>query len=471
MDKLRGFAQNPQNYIIKSHKYVTLYRPARISAQPHKVFSFSLFLKGENTEEWRSKYPTNQLGLMRQIINEVIWNDYGFIHYIHIDAFNSIYSHQALPQNARIISDINELLTTGRYTLYVYDHLKDMKLFWGTLVRYLPMIMPGIDVVLFRDAHATMPNNAIGSFTTREGPVQCNLLDRTWVDRWEAAPFKYMFYTMVGYQPTHAMGSRRPLAGAWGAKKLPGAMAILTEEVFYRDLFNGELALSSVGNHTNYGVDEQLLYHFISTPEVSGEGRAIYIGMMWLGYLFFPQTNLKKFIKRKTTLNYSNLTKETIEVCMGASNILPSDNFYTSARCIIFAAIQIYGHEVRAITNDSANPAGPWDGQPATMRVNEVIECMGRARHRAQQNINVNTPEEIMFENMTHLIPDALNLWDSLFIGTSLDSTILQLINSLYCEECTAEEINSLCSKETETHSVHFQFGGSKETKKSKAKD
>jgi hypothetical protein len=469
-----------------------IYDPYPESIVNSKVFSFSLFMKGANTPEWRIQYPTYQMNFMRGLMDDPMWNDYGFIHFFHIDAFMKIYNAarngeeeveetnadaENRAENRAIINSIIQLsripstndARRRRYKLYLYTHPKNIPLFWGTVVRFLPMIMPAVEVVLFRDAHSSTPNYRCDmQFTTRDRSVPCNSLDREWVRLWEAeATKKYMFYTMKGYQPVHALGARRPLAGAWGAKIIEEQtiedQSILNSEVFYTRLCNLELAMSVVGNNGAYGVDEQLLYYFLTTtPGVQGE--SIFIGMTWLLYLFYPQTKMEKLTKKKLLTQNTNGSLETVEYCMTASNILPSNNYNNSARCIIFSSIHSFGHAVRR----EMSPELPeWNQRISTLLVKEVIECMGRARNYANNYTGPDGPHAMMYMQMSSLIPDARNLWDTLFTtSVNLNGTILEYLNVFVL--VTANELDNMCDSEAQSVSVMPQFGGNNENKVSK---
>lgn len=470
---------------IRTTEMFTLYDPAPDLIVNRKVFSFSLFMKGANTPDWRRQYPTYQMNFMRGLMADPMWNDYGFIHFFHIDAFMTIYqaAQNGEAENSAIINSIIELsntLTTDgrtRFKLYFYKHPKHIPLFWGTVLRFLPLTMPAVDVVLFRDAHSSTPNYRCDMrFTTREVTVAetmsvpCNSLDRTWVEFWEAdATRKYMFYTMKGYQPVHALGDRRPLAGAWGAKKIDGDeqtiedQTILNYNVFFERLCNLDLAMSAFGNNGAYGVDEQLLYYFLTTPGV--QQQSVFIGMTWLLYLFYPQTKMENLTKKKLLTKNTNGSLENVEYCMTASNVLPSNNYNNSARCIIFSSIESFGHAVRR----EMSPLLPeWNGSISTLLVKEVIECMGRARNYATNYVGPAGPQATMYNNMSLLIPDARNLWDTLFTThVNLNITILEYLNG-FGITVTAQQLDNMCISEMESVSFMPQFGGTNKNKVSK---
>jgi hypothetical protein len=116
----------------------------------------------------------------------------------------------------------------------------------------------------------------------------------------------------------------------------------------------------------------------------------------------------------------------------------------------------------------------PWNGRVSTLLTKEVIECMGRARHYAMNKqvkrlfSRTPTPPEVtMYNNMSHLIPDAKNLWDTLFTTpVNLNDTVLEYVNS-FGMMVTAEELDSLCEQEKQSINIMPQFaGGNKVMKK-----
>jgi hypothetical protein len=459
-ESFKNFFMNPAAFIYFELEGVKLYYPIN-SNTSRKVFSFSIFLTGQNTADWRGKYMVGQLNAIEGISRSNEWLDYGFIHFFELNTLKSIFdlADAGDRENADIIKRVLMLMSTERYRLFVYSQPESLSPYWGTVVRFLPMLMPEVDVVLFRDAHSTIPNSLEVPVPTRDGPMLLNALDRAWVTKWEQEPDKpYMFYTMAGYQPDHAMGFRRPLAGAWGAKKINGLRLILGEDIFTTYLFNPKFAASAKGNNSVYGVDEQLLYNFITSPGIVGQSQ--FIGIVWLLYLFFPQTNLERFTKKKikTARAGEEAPVEEMEKCIGAGNIMMSNNFYNSARCIMYSAINAYG----ATAQQENRPQEPWDGKISNLTVLEVMMCMGYARAYAQSMVNAGSPkttEEWMYREIIQFIPDAKNLWDGLFNSYTLNSTILAYINGFYIIE--ANELNDLCDKEKRSISEMKQFGGS----------
>ena len=70
---------------------------------------------------------------------------------------------------------------------------------------------------------------------------------------------------------------------------------------------------------------------------------------------------------------------------------------------------------------------------------------------------------------MTTLIPDARNLWDTLFTApVNLNETILDYLNGFGAVRVNANELDNMCNSEADSVSVMPQFGGNNENKVSK---
>ena len=410
---------------------------------PAKIFSFSLFLApGASFEKaaWRSKYFYGQLDALSNLLDSDIWEDYGVYHLIEESLYNKIWTLMSNGNirpsdavNTKYTKLLIKLMSSDRYQSAIYS-LKDPDLtpFYGTVIRYIPLIIPRYEVVHFRDAHSTMPNHddVKTSVHTSYGSHVANrsysMLDRTWTDRFEVSGMYFMFYHFKGYQPVHAGGSPRLLAGAWGARNAgpDGISAILSKKDFLHILGNGTLAKSDkYANKNNkairmpngYGVDEQILQAFYDESDL--RPYSAHIGIVWLLYLFFPMLNISSSnVAPAYTPTHITGPGGNVELqfCYSnGGNMMITDNYYTQQRCVLVSLIKASGMDITMIT------------------LRELIDIMGNARGATMGGTFLSPQTKytkVVYDQMISSIPDAGHLWDTLFANNNIDRSLTEYL-------------------------------------------
>ena len=226
-----------------------------------KVFSFSLgaphidILLNDpyEKEEWKNKYFEGQKKAIKWILDSEEWKDFGIIWIIDVSIINILasfdntiineysrryqdrfkYIHYELDESIRILNsfDLKVILEEklgqqlspedhAKYQLQ-YQYVSTYSNFDNSviipykgdpdyifqLMRIIPGKIEGINCVLLRDAHSTMPSK----FNTYE-------LDLT--KNWLAAnQTNYLFYNGMNYFAAHNSGGKSVLFGAWNMRK------------------------------------------------------------------------------------------------------------------------------------------------------------------------------------------------------------------------------------------------------------
>jgi hypothetical protein len=406
--------QSDGDYLFETEHFFVkeVYFP---QGMPKKIFSFSLFesVPGKfYKEEWRTQYLYGQLHAMYGILYNPLWLDYGIYHLITKDLADAIFDRDStqFKNDGGLTVDEYQLwvsiFSTGRYC-YGYYNITDSSIspYYGTCLRYIPLCIGHYDLVLFRDAHSTMPNSTGGTIILQDGKEhETSSLDRRWIEHLEYPPnpnVQFMFYYFAGYQPVHAKGNPRLLAGAWGARRYPGYDSIITDDEFISVFGNGELAKRPEYNESKYGVDEQMLNEFYRIYNLAN--RSIHIGITWILYLFYPMLQLKNKMHTSMELHDG-------QYCTQSSNVMSVNIYYGALRCLLVAAIKEAGENITTIT------------------LRDLINIMGRSRRYFLGGLSPHTTGYGFYKNIISMIPDGSHLWNCLFEVGNLDVTLKEYL-------------------------------------------
>lgn len=317
-----------------------------------KVFSFTLFLarptsvfndtlssgleKPHTLREWIRKYIVTQQQKFAQLLNDPNWSDFGIIWFI--DA-KLVRSRMKLDDSGQTIKQLVNKMTEeypGRLAVLGFDCSNITDTVWyGSIVRFVPLVTGEFDVVIFRDAHSTIPNPN-------------NKYDRNWYETWynlSGDEFKkYWLYQMITYNPAHAKGEKVPFAATWSARaeltKDGELLPIMSPElwngyfgdpdkdpgVYFPDFdTNQDVEQLAPGQ---YGIDERIFSQLIYETEFLEN--SYIVGMTWLAFLFNSEANPRQFSQ------YSD--EGNIIYCAPRSGLhsIRVHTYLTEARCVIY---------------------------------------------------------------------------------------------------------------------------------------
>ena len=150
----------------------------------------------------------------------------------------------------------------------------------GSIVRFFALQDPRFEIVLFRDAHSTLPNRNY-------------IYDRGWFDTWLTQNKKYWIYHGAFYNPPHFSGVKSGFAAAWGCRRSYDSDTIFTPTK-YGEIFgftNEDADLFY--KQTTYGVDERLLYRLYKDRNLVRD--SYLVGIVHFLYLFKGQENPRNY--------------------------------------------------------------------------------------------------------------------------------------------------------------------------------
>ncbi len=167
----------------------------------------------------------------------------------------------------------------------------------GSIARFFVLQDPYFDVVLYRDAHSTLPNR---NYT----------YDREWYDTWiSKTDKKFWTYHGVFYNPPHFAGLKSNFAATWGVRKMLGKETTIFNKETYNHVFGfRKIDEDLFYNKTSYGVDERLIYRLVKHPEFVD--KTYLVGITWSIYLITGQENPRKY---KILENYGTGELENVE--------------------------------------------------------------------------------------------------------------------------------------------------------------
>lgn len=433
------------------------------SVLTNNIFSFSLFISmnireyiSKNLEEikdinninkyeikepkiieWYYKYGFKQYNKFLALLENKDWQDYCIVHFISPDVatipFIEVNNSKYYYTNINLLEYYcNTLLSKyrGRYFPLIYKCndfsiqkklivLKEQQLkietltltkdpFFGSLVRFLPLIFPAVDVVLFRDAHQTMPNNK-------------NTYDLTWKNYWlNNTNKRFWMYTSIYYTPQHTNGEKTPFAATWGARKFKGEDSIFTIDQWVKTFgFLDTINNNSFFKKEGYGIDERMFYYVINNwidyrDQSNFINNTYLIGITWIIYLFSHPSNIHEF-GRYNNPNATNITP-SIETLKTTNPKILDDyirpinfmwtntSYFNEIRCTLVYMIKFLS-KTSIVTINSL-----WS----------IIE----EKQRNLKNANFDNSIDIfILFKLYSMIPSRYHLWETLF-DHDIDETL-----------------------------------------------
>lgn len=388
-----------------------------------RIFSFSLFKSDHssntgtsgqlgNSSAWAEKYALTQYNGFQELLSNPMWADFGIVWFLH----DTLMSDSNIQADGMTVADMAMNIFNkfkNRVAIYVYNCDEITQSPWfGTLVRYIPLITGGFEVVLFRDAHSSLPN--------KNTPY-----DRQWFDTWMSLSgdeFKqYWFYQMITYNPAHAGYNKVPFAGAWGARAASDDKnydyPIISLELWNDYFFNPQqdwpvmvtdfdtkeqnVWLPAVNSR---GIDERILFKI--SQDTDFMDNAYIVGITWVVYLFKPEINPRDFSiyydKKIGTVGDSVfcLKKNSIQAASAYT-------YFPEARCILVYIAEIYGDGWQTRICDL------WD----------IIEKL--------QTMQCSSRESLLLKQLAMLVPSKMHIWEQLFNVCASKSWCIQITNTL----------------------------------------
>jgi len=370
-----------------------------VNVNTERLFSFSLTALDMKTllsdniklKQWLEKYMYKQIDEFVKLFQNPNWRDFNVIHFVDQEIIQSSILWPLFYN--RLSTILNNY--SDRYILYSYNDnsLKGYK-YIGTMIRYFPLIMENVNVVLFRDAHSTMPNSKYN-------------FDRTWYElwnNWDNRNKRFWLYQSITYRPLHSEGIKVPFAAAWGARRTSGTRTILTVEQF-NDLFDVNKTFNGVREDGRYGIDERLFYLFIESYRNQGRtfiDESYIIGIVWIYYLFNSQMDTSEYQIVKQN-------GKTYAIRELTSNLYTTYSYLAEDRCILYYILKRYANGL------DTKIAKAWDIIDELSNPSTSLTQMDQA-----------------FTDMVRLIPQKQFLWEFLF-NSPFDvdkSTILDELKS-----------------------------------------
>lgn len=328
--------------------------------------------------EWYDRYGLKQLYQFKSIFNNKSWSEFGIIHFISKECWFMplIYFDSTIKKHRYSSKTLGEEFLSlnrefgNKYKQYMYtcpnfqlkhntnywDHSKKMVVkesittpYFGTVVRFLPLIIPNVNIVLFRDAHFTIPNPH-------------NTYDAEWRDTWLTTDKKFWVYNSPWYNPPHANGEHILLASTWGVRNMHKEMS---NTIFTEKEWNSSFGSISKINNTwyetdTYGIDERLMYkmikYYINEFNNNDFVKDSYIiGITWLQYLFVNKIDSKDLYRFKNSNNEFILNESDFQNslprlitdstnksfwALPATHFLVAHTYYSELKCVAINLIK-----------------------------------------------------------------------------------------------------------------------------------
>lgn len=312
-----------------------------------------------NNLSWYEKYLKTQLHQFYRLLQDKNWKNYCILHFIDKITLNYIIPELNISVKQYILSYANKF-PKFRYALLSYHSEKFINPktgyhydYFGSLARFICLKMPCFDVVIFRDAHTTMPSK----YTT---------YDKEWRDAWlNKTNYKFWLYNMPNYNPFHTMGEHALLAGAWAVRKIQGEKYLFSDDMWnstFGQLNN--IDKNDFFSKSEYGIDERILLLLAQNKDFIDNS---YItGMTWSFWLFFSQHNPRtlsrydndtknKYILQKKDFNKVNWHKNKNNIPILQMDYPLMDQFqpyYRESTCVIKYIDDILNSKQYTTVND-----------------------------------------------------------------------------------------------------------------------
>ena len=397
---------NVHELLEKASKYTLCqnFQPVASILNVRKVFSFTLFLarpptgiqsgvvgdpKPQTIRAWVQKYFLTQRNKFIQLLNDPHWSDFGIIWFLDAKLLRSKMKFDNKNTIKTIIDNIIKDYP-GRIAVLGYDcsNVSD-SVWYGSIVRFAPLAIGELDVVIFRDAHSTIPNPH-------------NRYDRNWYETWynlKGDEFKkYWLYQMITYNPIHAGGEKVPFAATWGARAthengspLPIMKPKLWNKyfgdpsrdpgVYYPDFDTGK-EIERIAPE-EYGIDERIFSQMIY--ETDFLSNSYIIGITWFLFLFNPETNPRQF---KRYVDNSEIIYCALHTGMHS---IALHTYPSEARCVIYYIAETFG-----------------DGWDTTLI--DLFKIIGNLQARRPAD-----KRDRLIYNLVGMLPSFEHLWEFLF--------------------------------------------------------
>ncbi len=405
-----------------------------------RVMSFSLFCANEsNMLDWKDRYVFTQFRNFNHFLTLKNWEDVAIIHFIdkRIIDYKISYSQT-------ILDFFNNIYTKypNRYCIIIYDNCGEenslirQSKYFGTVVRFVPLIMKGLNSVYFRDAHSTIPckTNSNKDY------------DNEWRMAWKNSDKKMWMYHSIYYKPKHVGYKSAAYAAAWAARR-----SLNEDRIWPIDLWNKTFGNVKDILDDSYGIDERIFLDVIKDYNYKGNSffeDTFLVGAVHFIYLFLNPTNMLNFdtpfktiSQLKSIMNDTNdnIIKEKINDVIKYLNtkVLASDffgysyeTFFSSITCMLYFITEFislkYNKETNS-SNDLLSSVSNITAKSPIMTLNDVWEFIEKIQKDLIQKfklIDKTDPDISDFFNFINekqfeLIPPRYHIWEFLF--TNLD--------------------------------------------------
>ncbi len=364
-----------------------------------RIFSFSLFitkdiqdirrrmLKNEvisdtdkkKYQSWFDKYMNSQVLKFKELLDNPNWKDFGIVWFLE----GTI--KELFPDELKEVMNIFKPYT-GRIVLFRYVCTDVPNPFYGSVIRYIPLTTGGFDIILFRDAHDTMPNTK-------------NNYDRDWLNTWLKTDKTFWLYQSIIYNPEHARGDRVPYAAAWGAQDREREKRPILSPQTWNEYFGNPSRDIQRGD---YGIDERIFADLINNHTEFIDESYI-VGITWILYLFVPYANPRTFERV-----YNNQTNKWFLCKEQRGHSVYIYTYFTEVRCVIYYIAEIYAQGLDT-------PIGTlWD----------YIDWL-------QANLAEISKENQLLFKLINMAPSKAHLWEFLFDVSSLVNETTTLENAI----------------------------------------
>jgi hypothetical protein len=452
----------------------------------NKVFSFSLFVGNlsvfENiTEEcknnnkivmnkniinWYDKYGYTQYNKFVQLFEDKNWSEYGVIHYISLETaylpwveYDSsiekfVYTDKTFIQHYLELNSkygnrykqyiytspnfqINKNVTYWNHSTKNVINSTITRPYYGSVVRFLTLIVPNVDVVLFRDAHTTMPNPKTN-------------YDSNWINFWiNSTNNKFFMYHSAYYNPTHASGEHAPFAATWAAKRINNNQDSIFNDDEWKSSFG---MLKEINNSVwylkdGYGIDERLFYIILKHYKDSFNNKnfvdnTYFVGITLVLFLFVNPAYPQDYFRYKDNNNFFNFSKHSLETTNPESINITSNNvssgyylrknihwwvgrnIFNDIRCILLSLLKNYAYSNEVDIN--------------SITINQFFNYI----ESIQKN---NTSLSYFEKQQIYLIPSKYHIWEYIFDYETqiIDQPLISYLeNSSKISEFSSRNIN-----------------------------
>jgi len=272
----------------------------------------------------------------------------------------------------------------------------------GSIIRFLPMQDSRFDIIIFRDAHSTLPNRNYK-------------YDRGWFNTWLTKTDKrFWVYHGPFYNPPHAAGLKTAFAATWGVRKVSNQSVIMTPEEYSEYFGYSEVEEDKFFEKTSYGIDERIFLRAIQTHPTMISQESYLVGMIHFLYLFIGQANPRRYqmFKDKNINDLPNigelLTQDPMKdfnkdpsgtnpvMCRPFEMVMGDYSMFEDVRCTVKYSIE----ELARIQNK----------QTDQITFEEFYSIVDKSIS------NYKMGERSLENRLLHMIPPRWNVWSFLYM-------------------------------------------------------